>query len=228
MRVVSWNIELGRHIEQAAAEIRASNHLRNPDVLLVQEMSPQAVAELADRLGVAFRFAAPAVHPETGQLFGNAVLSSWPMGEVVETPLPHTAVVMGQRRSMVSVTIDVDGVEVMAHSVHLETVLLSVRRRVDQAMMLAETVNGHPQPSIVGGDFNAASERSLRRLSAPLDARGFGRLTNGSMKTFRRFGRTFSLDHLYTRRFTAQQVGVEQTATASDHWPVWAELEVAG
>lgn len=227
VRVVSWNIELGRNIELAAAEIEASEHLRAPDVLLVQEMAPDSVAELAERLGIDFRFAAPAIHPKTGTPFGNAVLSPWPMDDVVETRLPHTAIVMGQERSMASATVEVDGVEVVAHSVHLETVLLAVRRRAAQVGSVAKAVDRHRQPCIVGGDFNSASSRSLRSFDAPLHSVGFDRLTDGSMKSFRRFGRRFALDHLYVRHLTASNVGVELTPTASDHQPVWAELQVS-
>ncbi len=227
MRVVSWNIELGRNIEQAVADIDASEHLRSPDILLVQEMAPQSVEDLAARLGVDFRFAAPANHPKTGMPFGNAILSPWPMSEVVETPLPHTAAVRGQQRSAASAVVEVEGVAVVAHSVHLETVLLAIRRRVAQVRSVAETTSEHPHPCIIGGDFNAASARSLRNFDSPLHSVGFDRVTDASMTSFRRFGREFALDHLYVRDFTAQSVGVETTSTASDHQPVWAELEVS-
>lgn len=226
MRVVSWNIELGRNIAQAAAEIEASDRLRAPDVLLVQEMAPDTVAELGERLGLDVRFAAPAIHPGTGALFGNAVLSAWPMSDVIETVMPHTAVVMGQQRSAVSALVTVDGVEVMAHSVHLETVLLSTRRRVDQVGSFAEVADQHMQPAVAGGDFNAASSRSLRKFDEPLFSVGFDRVTDGSMKSFRRFGRDFALDHLYVRDLTTRAVGVELTPTASDHQPMWAELDI--
>ncbi len=227
MRVVSWNIELGRNIEQAAADIQASEHLRSPDVLLVQEMAPRSVADLADRLGVDFRFVAPANHPKTGMPFGNAVLSPWPMSDVVETPMPHTAVVMGQQRSVASAVVEVDGVAVVAHSVHLETVLLAIRRRVAQVRSVAGATGEHSHPSIIGGDFNAASARSLRNFDSPLHSVGFDRVTDASMTSFRRFGRDFALDHLYVRGFTPRAVGVETTSTASDHQPVWAELDVS-
>ncbi len=226
MRVVSWNIELGRNIEQAVVEIRRSVHLRDPDVLLVQEMAPHSVAELADRLGLDFRFAAAASHPKTGTPFGNAVLSSWPMSDVIETPMPHTAPVMGQKRSAASAVLDVHGVEVVAYSVHLETVLLATRHRVAQVRSVAEVTDSQPHPCIVGGDFNTASARSLRNFDAPLHSVGFERVTNPSMKSFRRFGRDFALDHLYVRDLIAQSVGVEMSSTASDHQPVWAELSL--
>ena len=224
MRVVSWNIELGRNLEQAAADIQQSENLTAPDVLLVQEMGPDSVVDLAERLGMDFRFAAPAIHPKTGALFGNAVLSRWPMSEAIQTAMPHTAPVMGQKRSTTSAVVAVDGVELVAHSVHLETVLLDIRRRVAQVRSLADATSASALPSIVGGDFNAASSRSLRNFDKPLHSVGFERVTNKSMKSFRRFGRTFALDHLYVRGLQVQSAGVETSSIASDHQPVWAEL----
>ncbi len=149
------------------------------------------------------------------------------MSDVVHTLMPHTAAVMGQRRSAASAVVDVDGVAVVVHSVHLETVLLSVRRRVAQVRSVADATPERSVPCIVGGDFNAASARSLRNFDSPLSSVGFDRVTDGSVPSFRRFGRDFSLDHLYVRGFRARSVGVETTATASDHRPVWAELEIS-
>lgn len=227
VRVVSWNIELGQNIARAAFEIDQNEWLRAPDVLLVQELSPAGASELGDRLDMDVRFAAPATHPKTGMLFGNAVLSSWPMGEVMEIPLPHTSIVMGQRRAVTSAVVAIDGTEVIAHSVHLETVLMDVRRRAAQVRTLANATLGSTQPSVVGGDFNAASARSLRSFDLPLRSVGFDRVTDQSMKSFRRFGRRFALDHLYLRALAASAVGVEATPKASDHQPIWAEVQPA-
>ena len=227
MRIVSWNIELGRDVEQAAAEIDQNERLHAPDVLLVQEMDPAGVEQLATLLNMDFRYAAPANHPKTGAPFGNAVLSPWPMSDTIETPLPHTAMVMGQRRAATSAVVTIDGVDVVAHSVHLETVLLDIRRRVAQVRSVAEAATPGLHPCIVGGDFNAASARSLRNFDKPLQSVGFERITDNSMKSFRRFGRGFALDHLYVRDLAARAVGVETIASVSDHQPVWAELGVA-
>ena len=223
---MSWNIELGQNVARAASEIMQSDRLRAPDVLLVQELDPVGATELADRLEMGVRFAAPATHPKTGTLFGNAVLSPWPMSDVIETPMPHTAVIMGQKRAATSAVVDVAGVAVVAHSVHLETVLLDIHRRSAQVRSVAAATTTSSAPCIVGGDFNAASARSLRSFDKPLHSVGFERATDGSMKSFRRFGRAFALDHLYVRNLEVISAGVEPMPTASDHQPVWAEVDV--
>ncbi len=110
---------------------------------------------------------------------------------------------------------------------HLETVLLALRRRVAHVESVAEAAAEDRYHCIIGGDFNTASARSLRTFDSPLHSVGFDRATDGSMASFRRFGRRFALDHLYVRGLIARSVGVETTSTASDHHPVWAELEIA-
>lgn len=224
MRVVSWNIEHGRNIEQAAAEIQASDRLRDPDALLVQELHPHGASLLAELLDMSFQFFAPAEHRKTGQLFGNAVLSQWPLRNPIETPLPHTSMVMGQKRSATSAGFAANGTEIDVSSVHLETALLSIRRREAQARAVADAARRSTLPAIVGGDFNSASSRSLRRFDVALGTAGFERITSNSMTSFRRFGREFALDHLYIRDLLVSEVGVETAANASDHKPVWAEL----
>ncbi len=65
-----------------------------------------------------------------------------------------------------------------------------------------------------------------RNVDRPLHSVGFERITNHSMKSFRRFGRAFVLDHLYVRSFNVRSVGVEMSSIASDHQSVRADIEV--
>lgn len=223
IKVVSWNIELGLGVETAIENLATIAELQAPDILLLQEMSPDSTRRIADELGMAFRYSAPAHHPKTKQPFGNAVLSPWPLTETTEIPLPHSARVQGQTRAATSATVTVDGVVVIAYSVHIETVLLELRRRRHQVRTVAEHAAGSPAPgpAVIGGDFNSASKRSLTAFDRTLDGFGFHRLT-GADPTFGRFGRPFALDHIYGRHLELIEAGVARAATASDHQPVWA------
>lgn len=227
MRVVSWNIELGRNLDRAAEELKTLGGLEGADVVLLQEMDDSGVRSLADALGMDYRYAAPADHPLTGRPFGNAILSSWPMGEVESVPLPHTAAVQGQLRAATVATVDVNGTTIVAYSVHLETVLLDLRRRAAQVRVLVADTEQRVDPHVViGGDFNSASTRSLRRFTAALEQAGFDHVSDRDAVTFQRFGRSFALDHLYTRALRRVDGGVVGRATASDHQPIWADLEI--
>ncbi len=223
IKVVSWNIELGKGIDTAAEDLTVIPELRDPDVLLVQEMSPESVRDLADALGMEFRYSAPAHHTKTDRPFGNAVLSRWHLTETTEIRLPHTAPVQGQIRAATSATVTIDGLEVVAYSVHIETVLLELRRRRRQVQTVGQhaTSSRSTAPAVIGGDFNSASKRSVTAFDETLRGYGFGRLTTAD-PTFGRFGRPFALDHIYGRGLDLIDTGVAGSASASDHQPVWA------
>lgn len=225
IKVVSWNIELGLGVERAIEDLTTIPELQDPDILLLQEMSPDSARRIADELGMAFRYSAPAHHPKTKQPFGNAVLSPWPLTETTEIPLPHSAPVQGQARAATSATVIVDGVVVIAYSVHIETVLLELRRRRRQVRTVGEHATDSPWagPVVIGGDFNSASKRSLTAFDQTLHGYGFDRLTTAD-PTFGRFGRPFALDHIYGRHLDPIETGVARAATASDHQPVWARV----
>ena len=224
IRVVSWNIEHGLNIAQAASDLTTIPDLQDPDILLLQEMSGTGTEELAAQLGLDYRYFAPANHPETGLPFGNAILSRWPMEETEFHELPHTARIQGQPRSVTGTVVVVDGMPVATFSVHIETVLLGLRRRAEQVDTLRSTTVDH-DTVVVGGDFNTASRRSTRCFDTVLSKAGLHRNSNSDAATFHRFGRPFTLDHLYAKGLERIASGVAAGATASDHLPIWATFE---
>ncbi len=227
IRVVSWNIELGRNIAQAARELTSIPELKDPDIVLLQEMSEPASQEMAAELGFEYRYFARASHPETGLPFGNTILSPWPMGDTGSHLLPHTPRIQKQPRSMTSTVVTVDGVPIETFSVHFETVLLRLGRRVEQAEVLAAAIQELETPQILaGGDFNTASRRSIRRFDQTLSKARLRRASNTADPTFHRFGRPFRLDHLYVKGLTVVSTGVSSEATASDHQPIWATFRL--
>ena len=223
IRVVSWNIEHGLNIAQAATDLTTIPALGDPDIVLLQEMSGTGTENLAAQLGLDYRYFAPANHPETGLPFGNAILSPWPMEETEYCELPHTARIQGQPRSVTWTIVVVDVMPVATFSVHIETVLLGLRRRAKQVDTLRSSTVGH-DTVVIGGDFNTASRRSTRCFDAVLSTAGLHRYSN-SDATFHRFGRPFRLDHLYGKGLVRVGSGVAAGATASDHLPIWATFE---
>ncbi len=225
MRVVSWNIELGRKVDEAATELRTRDELAAADIVLVQEMDPDGVARLAELMEMDFRYEWTDHHPFTKAPFGNAVLSRWEMGPAIAVPLPHSVPLAGVGRCAVMATVSVDGSKVQAASVHLETAILPLRLRMAQvATMVDRLADGTPEPLVVGGDFNTASIRSVRRTDAAMADAGLIRLTSAGTPTFRRFNREFTLDHLYGEGVKVRDSGVLPDAEGSDHFPIWAEV----
>ena len=169
----------------------------------------------------------------TDRPFGNAILARGNVGEAQAVGLPYPGRFLGLRsrvavQSAVTVEpLDGDGPhDLMVWSVHAEIPTLPHRLQVAQYREVAETVaaSGHPR-SIVGGDFNTASKRSIRGLVSSMERAGMARVLPAGQKTFRRFGRFFELDHLFASGFTIVDSGYSRDHDASDHDPVWALLE---
>ncbi len=228
--MVAWNIEHGRKISQAINEIQTTPELAEADVLLVQEMSPDSAAELAEGLGLDHTYGAVADSCVTGKPFGNAVMSRWPINDAETISLPGTAPIQPQPRCAQHATVTVNGQPISAISVHLETAYMRRRGRTAQAKTIAtHPMANRPVPTVIGGDFNSASPLAIKAADRVLAEAAFKRATKANEPTFRRFGRPFTLDHLYARGVADKPwvrvaSGVVGDARASDHQPVWADL----
>ena len=230
MRIVSWNIEMGRHIDRAADVIAHHPDLQGADVIFAQEMSTEGTDDLASRLGMHAHYHSAASHKMSGHPFGNAVLSRSPLRDCTPVLLPHKARIDGLARSALFATVqphgDGVGTSVLVASAHIETVLLSIRRRSEQIEAIADFVRNSSKPVVIGGDFNSASSRSRQAFESVFAEAGLSRLSGIGQETFRRFGRPFVLDHFFGRGVTVVDSGVVAVESVSDHEPIWVELSI--
>ena len=164
LRVVSWNIQYGENYEQAVAEVRANADLAQADVILLQEMGPDGVRHMAEELGMHHVYGAAAVHPHHKKLFGNAVLSRWPIVGDQVLILPHETLLTGHRRIAVAADVDLGEGTIRVISIHTATVVMDQEKRIEQAMAARDSLGGFPGPVIIGGDFNTASEYDVTLL----------------------------------------------------------------
>ncbi len=230
--VVSYNIQYAEHISQAIVDIRADRRLALADIYLLQEMDPAGTERIARALGCDFVYFPASVQRHTGRLFGNAVLSRWPIRGSRVIILPHPSPVDGTRRIALDASITLGDRVLNALSVHQATVVVSQHDRFDQTEMVADCVSGLPGPVIVGGDFNTvthwevvATRRRLRRAGLREAALPPGATNRKAIA--RVLGLENALDHIYVRGLVPLGTGVAREASASDHWPVWATVSVA-
>ncbi len=227
MRVVSWNIKFGRNVDLAAGQLQALPELADADVVLLQEMDESGTKLIAEQLDADYAFAAAAPHRETGRPFGNAIVSRWPIADVVEIELPHVASVRGQPRSATHARLRIDGADIFVYSVHTEIPTMGYRKRREQVITLLDHVETLEADArvLVGGDFNTAARWDIGVLRSLMDTANFAAVSQRSGPTFGRFGRPFTLDHLFARGLRSTGSGAVTDATASDHLPVWAEVD---
>ena len=231
VRVVTWNIAFGIEIDAAIAELRANESLCDADIWLLQEMDGAGTATIAEALGVDHVYGGGELHQQTGREFGNAILTRWPLRPLDELPLPGVAALSGHPRAATRAIVDVGGRDVLTYSVHTETAAMRLPRRVEQFRAVAKdtvsrTPSGPTQRVIIGGDFNTVTERGVRALSATMAEAALHRASTLAGPSFQRLGRRIPLDHVFVRALTAIDAGVCWRATASDHMPMWVELEM--
>jgi endonuclease/exonuclease/phosphatase family metal-dependent hydrolase len=231
LRVLCWNIQYAIEVDQALQEIRADSNLAAADIILLQEMDPKGARRMAQELGMNHVYAAASVSPQSHNLFGNAVLSRWPIVEDRVLTLPHETLMTGHRRIAVSVDIDLAGLPIRAISIHTATMIMDQQKRVEQAKAARDSLGGFEGPVVIGGDFNTVSEyegtllrQSMRRLRLRQVRLPEGPTIANKYKKVP--GTEPVLDHLFYKEFEAGSRGVARETKASDHYPIWVVLAV--
>jgi endonuclease/exonuclease/phosphatase family metal-dependent hydrolase len=221
LRVVTFNIEYALRMDQAIAALRDHPKLRDADLITLQEMDAPGTDRVARALGLNYVYYPASLHPKYGRDVGNAVLTPWPIESSFKLPLPHRSRLLRQARAAVGAIVLVGDHRLRVYSVHLGSPFgASPGQRRDQlAVVLCHAREGSG-PVVVAGDLNSSS------LGNRLEADGYSWLTRGVGATTRRF----SFDHVFVRGlpFKAAEAGVARDVKdASDHRPVWADLQMA-
>lgn len=219
LRIVTFNIEYARQIDRAIGLLREDEHLRDADLLFLQEMDDSGTERIAAALGMHYLYFPATVHPKSGRDFGNAVLSRWPIRDARKLVLPHLARIAHSQRIATACTVDIGGQPVRLYSVHAALPLsVSGKGRRDQMQAIVDDARDAPAGVIVAGDLNSHG------LGECFTAAGFDWPS-------RRIGSTehwFDVDQIFTKGFRLagpDQIGVvRDNRRASDHRPAWAVL----
>jgi endonuclease/exonuclease/phosphatase family metal-dependent hydrolase len=221
LRVVTFNVQKGRRIEQAIAALRGHADLRDADVVALQEMNGDAVAAIAGALRMNSVYFPASREPFGGPDWGNAVLSPWPLEDARKLLLPHRSLFTRRGRTATRVRVLRPTGPILVYSTHLGSVWgMPESSRRDQAETILQDAAAATDPVVIAGDFNSLE---LGRL---FEAQGYCWPTRDVGPSVNRY----SVDHVFARGLCAGgggRAGVARDVTdASDHRPVWALLEV--
>jgi endonuclease/exonuclease/phosphatase family metal-dependent hydrolase len=219
LRIVTFNVERGRKVDQAIAALTAHPDLRAADVLALQEMSGEGVERMARALRMNSAYFPASREPRGGPDWGNAILSPWPVEDARKLLLPHASWVSRRRRTATSARVILPAGPVRVYSTHLGSVWgMSEARRRDQAQAILADAAAAGEPVIVTGDFNSLEVGRL------FERGGYCWPTRDVGPTIHRY----SVDHVFLRGLCGApgpRAGVaREVMDASDHWPVWAVL----
>jgi endonuclease/exonuclease/phosphatase family metal-dependent hydrolase len=215
LKVVSFNIQYAEHVDGAIALIRRTEALRDPDVLLLQEMDEAGAREIADSLDLDYVYYPSRLHPGTQRDFGCAILSRYPIEDDRKIILPHLARINHTLRTAVGATIRVGARRIRVYSVHLATMAENgPGARREQLATVLDDAEQYPAV-VLGGDFNSSTVPEIAL------ERGFAWPTS-------HLGHTRAIwdtDHVLVKGLTvpaSPAAGLVEQSGVSDHKPVWA------
>lgn len=218
LRVVTYNVQWGRHVDRAIHVLKTRAPLPDADIVVLQEMDAEGTRRIAEALGMGWVYYPAAVHPKRGSDFGNAILSRWPIVADEKLMLPHVGGLRHAQRIAAAATVLVGPIAIRVYSAHLGTPSdIRPSKRRDQARAIVADAAAYPRV-IVAGDMNSHG------IGKEFVANGFHWPTehNGFTTAF------FNWDHVFLRGFAAppddrKVTGiVRDTLGTSDHDPVWA------
>ncbi len=220
VRLVTFNVQWGEHVDRAADLLSRPGPLRDADVLFLQELDGPGTESLARALDMNFVYVPSAVHPAPDRDFGVAILSPWPIGDARKIPLPHEHRFRKLRRAAAEATVQLPSGPLRVYAVHFETTvgLMSAGNRRDQAKAVLTAAMNWAGPIAIGGDLNS------RAAGEAIAGAGFFWAT----ERLDRFGPIRDADHILVRGMCAAgnpSAGRPADETdASDHKPVWTTV----
>jgi len=240
LRVVTFNVHYGADVPALAAAMRGNPHLREADVLLLQEIeshpSDDRAAALAQALDLNLAYAPARI--EGDGTHGLAILSRYPLSdvEVIRLKKYDLGFRGTRRRIAMAATVEPGGRPVRVYNVHLDTRLTPEERLTQLEPVVAEAER---QPeALVGGDFNTINAVSSLLPLVPVPVPGFSQAagidaymrSRGFATPFEKIGRThrfpMRLDAVYARGVTVEDEGKEMSVDVSDHYPLWVDVKV--
>jgi endonuclease/exonuclease/phosphatase family metal-dependent hydrolase len=82
-------------------------------------------------------------------------------------------------------------------------------------------------PTLILGDFNTLSKKKVDETRNFLTSRGYSTPFPSGTPTWRGAGIRLHADWIFGRGAKIVRWGVARPLNVSDHWPIWAEVEIA-
>jgi endonuclease/exonuclease/phosphatase family metal-dependent hydrolase len=222
LRVAGYNIQSFRAGLSAAAGALSEAEGEEPvDLVLLQECGPRRTTlKFADLLGMD----AVSTHRPFNRV-RNAVLFRAPW-HLAGAPRVANLSRQGRmlRRGYIAVQLKAGAVRLTAVSVHLG---LGAAERIRHAAELTDVLAGMRAPVVVGADLNEGPEGPAARWMADRLFDSFRAAGEAPGETFPARSPTARIDYLFvSEEMSVRRAWTGQSAEASDHRPVFTELEL--
>jgi endonuclease/exonuclease/phosphatase family metal-dependent hydrolase len=156
---------------------------------------------------------------------GVALLSRLPLSDVTRIDLPWHECPWRPRLAM-AVTVELGPKRLRIFNAHVDPHAAS-GGQLAQLETIAAQADAISHPTIIMGDFNTLSREKCTETRNFLESRGYATPIPTGTPTWRGAGLRLHADWIFSRGLTITRWGVARPLHVSDHWPIWAEIELA-
>ena len=103
----------------------------------------------------------------------------------------------------------------------------AVNGQLEQLETFTAAADTDDGPTLILGDFNTLSNKKVAETRNYLESQGFSTPFPSGTPTWRGMGIRLHADWIFCRGVNVLKWGVARPLSVSDHWPVWAQLEIA-
>ncbi len=155
---------------------------------------------------------------------GVALLSRLPLDDVKRIDLPWQECAWRPRLAMAA-TVSVGPKKLRILNAHVDP-HAAVGGQLAQLEALAAEAAQDSGPTLILGDFNTLSKKKVDETRKFLESRGFATPFPSGTATWRGAGIRLHADWIFQRGVKITRWGVARPLGVSDHWPIWAEVEI--
>jgi len=156
---------------------------------------------------------------------GVALLSRLPLSDVTRIDLPWHECPWRPRLAMAA-TLELGPKRLRIFNAHVDPHAAS-DGQLAQLEIIANQADSYAGPTIIMGDFNTLSREKCAETRNFLESRGYTTPVPTGTPTWRGAGLRLHADWIFSRGLKIVRWGVARPLHVSDHWPIWAEIELA-
>ncbi len=155
---------------------------------------------------------------------GVALLSRFPLADVTRIDLPWNECPWRPRLA-VAATVMANGRKFRIYNAHVDP-HAAVGGQLEQLGKLLSPAAHPDEPTLILGDFNTLSKQKCAETRQFLESRGYTTPFRTGTPTWRGAGLRLHADWIFARDIKVERWGVARPLNVSDHWPIWAEIDL--
>ncbi|MFN2492719.1 MAG: endonuclease/exonuclease/phosphatase family protein [Pyrinomonadaceae bacterium] len=156
---------------------------------------------------------------------GLGLLSRLPLSDVVRIDLPWEECAWRPRLAMAA-TISVGPRKLRIINAHVDP-HAALGGQLQQLEVLLQQANTLTHPTLILGDFNTLSKKKVLETRRFFESHGYSTPFTSGTATWRGAGIRLHADWMFARDAVIKKCGVARRSNVSDHWPIWAEVDLS-